>query len=56
MYYNFADFDVVTLIAFIPILWSLSSGIQIEFLKQFPGSLVRVSLFVSLGGLIISWY
>ncbi len=46
----------MTLIAFIPILWGLSSGIQIEFLKQFPGSLVWVSLFVSLGGLIISWF
>jgi peptide/bleomycin uptake transporter len=47
---------IMTLIAFIPILWSLSSGIRIEFLKQFPGSLVWVSLFVSLGGLIISWF
>ena len=47
---------IMTLIAFIPILWGLSSGIQIDFLKQFPGSLVWVSLFVSLGGLIISWF
>jgi peptide/bleomycin uptake transporter len=47
---------IMTLIAFIPILWGLSSGIQIEFLKQFPGSLVWVSLLVSLGGLIISWF
>ena len=31
---------IMTLIAFIPILWGLSSGIQIDFLKQFPGSLV----------------
>ena len=47
---------IMTLIAFIPILWGLSSGIQIDLLKQFPGSLVWVSLFVSLGGLIISWF
>jgi ABC-2 type transport system permease protein len=38
----------MTLIAFIPILWGLSSGIQIEFFKQFTGSLVWLSLFVSL--------
>ncbi len=36
---------IMTLIAFIPILWGLSSGIEIEFLKQLPGSLVWVSLF-----------
>ena len=47
---------IMTLIAFIPILWGLSSGIEIEFLKQLPGSLVWVSLFVSLGGLLISWF
>ena len=47
---------IMTLIAFIPILCGLSSGIEIEFLKQLPGSLVWVSLFVSLGGLLISWF
>jgi peptide/bleomycin uptake transporter len=46
---------IMTLIAFIPILWGLSSGIEIKFLKQLAGSLVWVSLFVSLGGLLISW-
>ena len=47
---------IMTLIAFIPILWGLSTGIEIEFLKKLPGSLVWVSLFVSLGGLLISWF
>jgi peptide/bleomycin uptake transporter len=47
---------IMTLIAFVPILWGLSSGIEINFLKNIPGALVWVSLTVSLGGLIISWF
>jgi len=43
------------LIAFIPILWGLSSNVVIPFFKDLNGSLVWVSLTASLGGLIISW-
>lgn len=47
---------IMTLIAFLPILWGLSSGVDIAFFKQIPGSLVWVALAVSLGGLFISWF
>lgn len=47
---------VMTLIAFLPILWALSKGVDIKFIKDIPGSLVWVALIVSLGGLIISWF
>jgi len=47
---------VMTLIAFLPILWGLSSGVDIEFIKNIPGSLVWVALLVSIGGLLISWF
>ena len=45
---------IMLLIAFIPILWGLSSNVVIPF-KDISGSLVWVSLTASLGGLIISW-
>jgi peptide/bleomycin uptake transporter len=47
---------IMTLIAFLPILWGLSKGVDIEFIKDIPGSLVWVALLVSVGGLVISWY
>ena len=47
---------IMTLFAFIPILWSLSEGIHVDFLKKIPGSLVWLSLLVSIGGLIISCF
>lgn len=47
---------VMTLIAFLPILWGLSSGVDIPYIKTIPGSLVWVALIVSVGGLIISWF
>ena len=43
------------LIAFLPILWGLSSNVVIPFFKDISGSLVWVSLTASLGGLVISW-
>ena len=49
----------MTLIAFVPILWGLSKDVTIPyftFLNDVEGSLVYVSLIISLGGLIISWY
>ena len=46
---------IMLLIAFLPILWGLSSNVVIPFFKDISGSLVWVSLVASLGGLIISW-
>ena len=46
----------LTLIAFLPILWELSSGVDLARIKEIPGSLVWVALLVSLGGLLISWF
>jgi peptide/bleomycin uptake transporter len=47
---------IMTLIAFLPILWGLSSGVDVAFFKTIPGSLVWVALAVSIGGLLISWF
>jgi len=47
---------IMTLVAFIPVLWGLSSSVTIPFFSDIPGSLVWVALFVSIGGLIISWF
>jgi len=47
---------LMLLIAFIPILWGLSSNVIIPLLKDINGSLVYVSLTASLGGLLISWF
>ena len=44
-----------TLVAFIPILWGLSKEVSLPFVGILPGSLVWVALFISLGGLTISW-
>ena len=46
---------IMLLIAFIPILWGVSSNVVIPFFKDVSGSLVWVSLTASLGGLVISW-
>jgi len=43
-------------LAFIPILWSLSSGVTIEPFASIPGSLVWLAIAVSFGGIIISWF
>ncbi len=48
--------SVMILIAFVPILWGLSSGVEIEPLRQIPGSLVWIALAVSVGGLVVSWF
>lgn len=47
---------IMTLIAFLPILWGLSSGVDVAFFKDIPGSLVWVAIAVSIGGLLISWF
>ncbi len=59
---------LMTLIAFIPILWTLSDVVSkalfanldensgFYFLKNVEGFLVYVALLISLGGLIVSWF
>ncbi len=47
---------IMTLIAFLPILWTLSKGVDLAMIRDIPGSLVWVALVVSLGGLLISWF
>ncbi len=47
---------IMTLFAFLPILWGLSKGVDLKYIKDVPGSLVWVALFVSIGGLLISWF
>ena len=46
---------IMTLIAFIPILWALSSNVTVPYLDNVSGSLVWVALVLSIGGIIISW-
>jgi peptide/bleomycin uptake transporter len=47
---------IMTLVAFIPVLWGLSSAVEIPFFSDIPGSLVWTALVVSLGGIVISWF
>ena len=46
---------VLTLLAFVPILYTLSSKVDIKFLENVDGSLVWLALIVSIGGMAISW-
>jgi len=47
---------IMTVLAFLPILWSLSSHVVFPYLKDINGSLVWVALIVSFGGVLISWF
>ena len=47
---------LLTLIAFIPILWTLSEHISLPFIKDIEGSLVYIALITSLGGIFISYF
>ena len=47
---------IMTLIAFIPILWTLSDKVDLPILRDIEGSLVWFTLVISLGGIIISWF
>lgn len=47
---------ILTLVAFLPILWGLSGGVDLPYIRDIPGSLVWVALLVSIGGLLISWF
>ncbi|MBS4240806.1 putative transporter [Campylobacter vulpis] len=60
--------SLMILMAFIPILWALSEDVSkilfknlsedsiFYFLKDMQGLLVYVALFISLGGLVVSWF
>lgn len=47
---------IMTLIAFLPILWHLSDGLNLPILGTLEGSLVWIALMVSIGGIVISWF
>lgn len=47
---------VMTLFAFVPVLWGLSKYVEIDLIKDVPGSLVWIAFLVSFGGLLISWF
>ena len=47
---------ILTLVAFLPLLWQLSSAVMVPGLKGVAGSLVWVALGASVGGVIISWF
>ena len=47
---------VMTLIAFIPILWGFSDKVDLPIIRDIEGSLVWATLIVSLGGMGISWF
>ncbi len=47
--------SVLTLIAFLPLLWRLSASVDVPIIRDIPGGLVWVAIIVSVGGLAISW-
>ncbi len=47
--------SVLTLIAFLPLLWGLSKSVDVPIIRDIPGGLVWVALIISIGGLAISW-
>lgn len=47
---------IMTLIAFLPVLWGLSTNITLPIFGNIQGSLVWVALIFSLGGMAISWF
>jgi peptide/bleomycin uptake transporter len=46
---------MMTLVAFLPILWVLGKGIDIPLIGSRDGNLVWTALLVSIGGMVISW-
>jgi peptide/bleomycin uptake transporter len=47
---------LLTLIAFIPILWGLSKHVSLPIISDIEGSLVWIALLTSLGGMFISYF
>ncbi len=48
--------SIMTLIAFIPILYGFSDKVDIPIIRDIEGSLVWLTLLISLGGLVLSWF
>ena len=48
--------EIITLVAFVPVLWALSDSVTIPFFSDIQGSLVWTALSVSICGLIISLF
>lgn len=48
--------SVLTLIAFIPVLWTISADVDLPVIRDIPGSLVWAALIVTLGGMLVSWF
>lgn len=48
--------SIMTLIAFLPILWALGKHISVPLIGECDGNLVLVALIVSIGGMVISWF
>lgn len=46
---------IMTLVAFLPVLWHLSNKVEIPIFKDIPGALVLMAILTSLGGMAISW-
>jgi peptide/bleomycin uptake transporter len=46
---------LLTLIAFIPILWTLSEKITVDYLSGIDGSLVYIAFITSIGGMLVSY-
>lgn len=47
---------VMTLVAFLPILWALGKHISTPIFGTCDGNLVWIALIVSVGGMVISWF
>ena len=47
---------VMTLAAFVPILWVLSAQVKVPFMEGVAGSLVWIAVATSAGGLVVSWF
>ncbi|MBM3199318.1 putative transporter [Candidatus Woesearchaeota archaeon] len=47
---------VMTLVAFLPILWYLGKGLAVPFIGSGEGNLVWTALIISIGGMVISWF
>ena len=47
---------LMTLFAFLPLLYTLSKNAEVPFMEGVDGALVYVAVIVSLGGLVLSWF
>ena len=48
--------SIMTVIAFLPVLWKLSENINVPFMPNMPGCLVWVALLVAFGATVVSWF